>query len=294
MVVSIDSLNCFDYLIWLRTGANTARRLCLSQPSVSRNVSRVSKAFGVALSKSHGEWAIEGDTTLLNQERTVHQRYRWSRNLPLRIEAQQCSGPFFCDQLPRGWHKGNFDFLEVHTPLSHLRDRVIDAWIGSFPDIPSDDDRIFKGFHLTRYPVALVVHRGHPLLALGHAMDLEDVRRYHSMALPDKAFPRFQAALQELGLWNPPLNIQCHRDNWQEMALDKLAVGYATCFTLHLFDGDLVVLPIPIPLEVGDTLIVRREFAEHTRLVELVAYLKRKALMLAEQFAEVRIPESPS
>ena len=92
MVVSIDSLACLDYLIWLRSGSAAAGRLGLTQPTVSRNVSRVSEIFGIELVKPNGEWDLVGDTTLLNLERSVHQRYRWFHELPLRIEAQYYSG----------------------------------------------------------------------------------------------------------------------------------------------------------------------------------------------------------
>ena len=290
MVVSIDSLSCLDCLIWLRSGAAAAKRLGLTQPTVSRNVSRVSEVFGVQLVKPNGEWGLRGDTTLLNMERTVHQRYRWFRDLPLRIEAQYYSGPLFCDGLLSGWHPGNFDFLEVHTPLQHLREGVIDAWIGSYPDIPDDDDNDFACFHLTRLPTFLVVAEGHPLLALGNRITLEDVKRYPSLALPDNSFPKVQKILQELGLWSLPLNIQRCNGNWQDKTPEKLAVGYATSLTLDLFKSPQVLLPIQISLEVGDTLIVRREYADHPRLTELLEHLKCKVLELTHKFADVRIP----
>lgn len=290
MVVSIDSLSCLDCLIWLRSGTAAAERLGLTQPTVSRNVSRVSEVFGIQLVKPNGEWELLGDSTLLNMERTVHQCYRWLRDLPLRIEAQYYSGPLFCEGLMSGWCAGSFDFLEVHTPLRHLRDGVIDAWIGSYPDIPGDDDQEFACFHLTRLPTYLVVGEGHPLLAMGDSITLDDVKKYPSLALPDNAFPAVQTVLQGLGLWNLPLNLQRYNGNWQDKSSEKLAVGYATAFTLHLFQTPQVLLPIQIPLEVGDSLIVRHEYAKHPRLTELLGHLKNKALELSRKFADVRIP----
>ena len=289
MVVSIDSLACLDYLIWLRSGSAAAGRLGLTQPTVSRNVSRVSEVFGIELVKPNGEWELVGDTTLLNLERSVHQRYRWFHGLPLRIEAQYYSGPLFCDSLLSGWHVGNFDFLEVHTPLKHLREGVIDAWIGCYPDVPGDDDGDLMCFHLTRLPVHLVVARDHPLLDLGNSVALEDVKRYPSLALPDHAFPKVQEILQGLGLWNLPLNVQRYRETWQEKIPSALAVGYATSFSMHLFRTPQVVLPVQIPLEVGDTLIVRRDYVDHPRFIELRGYLKEKSLELARRFGDVRV-----
>ncbi len=77
MVVPLDELACLDLLLWLRTGANAAKRLNSSQPRVSRCVQSVSDVFGITLSKNDGEWVVEGDQTLLNLERRVQQEYRW-------------------------------------------------------------------------------------------------------------------------------------------------------------------------------------------------------------------------
>jgi hypothetical protein len=82
VVVSTKSLSCFDLLVWLRTGQEAARRLATSQPSVSRRVNEVADTFALQLSKNAGEWQIEGDATLLNLERHVHQRYRWDHGYP--------------------------------------------------------------------------------------------------------------------------------------------------------------------------------------------------------------------
>lgn len=290
MVVSIESLDCFDFLIWLRSGAAAAERLDLTQPTVSRNVQTVSKLFNITAQKTDGEWEILGDTTLLNLERQVHQKYRWALNLPLRLEAQFYSGPLFCNQLPKGWRVGNFDFLQIHTPLQHLQTGVIDAWIGCYPDVPEPNDKDFSCFDLTRLPTHLVVAPDHPLVALGDSLTLNDIKEYPFLVLPDKAFPKVQAALEDLGLWNLNVKSKRYSPNYQNKISSGLAVNYATCLTIDFFDTPQVVLPLYIPLEVGDTLIVRHEYADHPRLQELLNYLKGKALQIAERFPEVHIP----
>lgn len=262
----------------------------MTQSTVSRHVRSVTKVFGVSVQKSDGEWGISGDPSLLNLLRQVHQEYRWRRDLPLRIEAQYSSGPLFCDALPSGWRVGNFDFLEVHTPLHHLRTGVIDGWIGCYPDVPDADDQELACFDLTRLPTHLVVAADHPLLELGASVTLDHVRQYPSLALPDNAFPKVQQILQDLGLWNLPINVKRYSPEKWEGKIENLAVGYASCFTIGFSPTPLVVLPCPIPLEVGDTLIVRRRYAEHPRLLALLNYLKDKALCLFERFSEVRIP----
>ena len=164
MVVHVDELDCLDLLIWLRTGDNAALRLHISQPQLSRCVRKVSNVFEISLVKTNREWDVEGDQTLLNLERRVHQVYRWRMDVPLRIEAQYYSRPLFFDPPPEGWILGNCDYQEIHTPLQHLRNNIIDAWIGFYPDVSEVDDPDLSSFQLTRLPVHLAVRENHPLV----------------------------------------------------------------------------------------------------------------------------------
>lgn len=292
MIVSVGELDCLDLIVWLRTGENAASRLSLSQPAISRNARKASDQLGISLEKAGGEWEVLGDQTLLSLARRVHQEYRWSSDSALRIEAQYYSGALFCDPPPEGWMVGNFDYLETRTPLQHLRTGVIDAWIGCYPDVPDPDDPELSVFHLTRLPTHLVVSAGHPLLEIGREITLEDVRLYPSLALPDGAFPKVQAALQQLGLWNLPLNLHRYsHQSWEGKVESDLVIGYATAFSISLFQAPQVVLPIQIPLEVGDSLIVRRDYAKHPRLLKLLGYLRFRAAKLAQQYPEVVIPD---
>jgi len=293
LVVSVEDLDCLDLIVWLRTGENAAARLVVSQSRVSRAVQTVCDLFGLSLVKSNGEWQVIGDQALLNLERRVHQEHRWRRGLPLRIEAQYYSGPLYCHPIPEDWVAGNFDYLDIHTPLQHLRTGVIDAWIGCYPDVPEASDPEFVCFHLTRLPTHLVVNANHPLLEKGDDITLDDVRRYPSLALVDGAFPKMQALLQELGLWNLPLQLQRYcQQHWEGRVASDLVVGYATAFTMGLFDHAQVILPVQIPLTVGDSLVVRREYASHPILLRLLARSRSKAQHLAASIPDVFLPES--
>lgn len=290
VIVSVETLSCFDYLVWLRTGENAARRLGVDQATVARTARKVAATFELKLEKQGGEWQILGDRNLLDLERSSHQLYRWQMDLPLRIEAQYYSGPLFLEPLPAGWLAGNFDFLEVSTPQQHLRSGVIDAWIGCFPDIPDADDPDLACVHLTRLPTHLVVAAGHPLLRLKEAVTLDDVHHYPSLALPDGAFPKVQAALQELGLWSTPCDLRRYdQAHWEGQTADEVTVGYATSVSLGLFPTPRVILPVPIPLEVGDTLVVPRRFLAHPRSRQLLAHLKRRARELVDRHPDVRL-----
>lgn len=45
------------------------------------------KSLGLRSFKGDGEWRVDGDATLLNLEREVHQLSRWKQKSGLRIDA---------------------------------------------------------------------------------------------------------------------------------------------------------------------------------------------------------------
>ena len=290
MVVSIEELDCLDLLIWLQTGAEAASRLSSSQPRISRIVQKVSGLFGVDISKENGEWGINGDIALLNLERRGHQEYRWRMGRALRIDAQCHSGLLFCDSVPDEWIAGNFDYLENFSPLQHLCNSVIDAWIACYPDVPDEEDEDFACFHLSRLPLCLVVGEGHPLLRFGDQITFEMVKEYPSLLLPAGAYPKLQIGLQKLGLWNLPQDVR-HFPQVRSKARfpSDLIVGITTAFAIHLFSRPQVILPISIPLEVGDTLVVRREYADHPALLSLLDQLRSRVTMLRQKYPELTI-----
>lgn len=293
MVVSIEELATLDLILWLRTGDKVASVLSISQPNVSRTINKASQFFDISLSKTDGEWEVKGDQTLLNLERRVHQECRWRMERPLRIEAQYYSGHLFFDPPPGGWIPGNLDYLEIHTPLRHLRNGVIDAWIGCHPDVPEDDDPDLICFHLTRLPVHLVVGANHPLLELGDQITLEMVKEYPTLAMPDGAYPKVQKVVQDLGLWMLVQDFD-RFSQWERKSLNPsdLVVGYATAFTISFFPNPQFILPISIPLVVGDTLVVRRDYENHPRLLNLLEHLRSRVTQLVEKYPEVSIPSA--
>ena len=287
-MVSVDNLDCLDLLIWLGKGAAVKQRLNFSESKISRMARRVADAFEVSLIKRNGEWTVIGDTALLDLQRLVHQEYRWAMRRPLRIEAHYCSGRVLSGCLPESWIKGNFDPVEVQIPLRYLRNGIIDAWIGVFPDVPEEEDGDLYCFHLIRMPVHPVVATDHPLIALGDRVTLEDVKRYPSRVFPNYALPRFQAMMQELELWNPMMLKNAYNfDQWEGEMTGSEIVGYATQLTIDFFDRTHMLLPIQVPFEVGETLVVRREYAIHPRFEELVSDLKGQAVELQQRFPSI-------
>ena len=133
---SLRQLCCLDYLVWLRSGHEAAKRLHCDQSLISRNAALIVKSLGLRSFKGAGEWWVDGDATLLNLEREVHQLSRWKQKSGLRIDAIYGGAPLYFKEPVDGWVVGNFDFMNVAFPLSLLRDGVIDAWMGIYPDVP--------------------------------------------------------------------------------------------------------------------------------------------------------------
>ncbi|MFZ0407715.1 MAG: LysR substrate-binding domain-containing protein [Cyanobium sp.] len=212
--------------------------------------------------KIQSEWELIGDTSFLDLERNVHQLWRWKEQHPLRLEAQHWSGRLFCQPPPQGWITGNFDFFDYQRPLDLVRKGVIDAWVTSYPDIPDDDDAEIASIRLNRMPVYLMVSKGHPLLGLGDAMTMADIARYPSLALPEGAFPRFQAIATQCGIWNTTTKpTRFKQEEWYgPMNSDDLIVGYGSPVSFQFLAKTKMILPIRLPIEVGDALLIRREF----------------------------------
>jgi len=106
-----------------------------------------------------------------------------------------------------------------------------------------------------------------------------------------EAFPKAQGALETLNLWNRSLPGGT-RVSLQMTATsldDPLAVSPASLFTCHLLPGAWRLLPLDLGLVSGDSLIVRREFAQHPRLKALLAHLRQRATELAALHGEVSL-----
>ena len=283
VVVELDWLAALDGLIWLRTGHQVEARLRIGQSSVSRLSRRCADVFGLSLARRGSEWHLDGDTTLLNLERRVHQAVRWTNGGPLRLEAQHWSGPLLCEPAPAGWIAGCFHFHEYEKPLQLLREGVIDAWIASYPDVPAATDSTIACIGLSRMPIWLVVDQSHPLLELGEQVTFADVAAYPCMPMPDGAFPKFQAVLEACGLWNGGTAPKPIRNSSQSRQVNSedLIVGFATPLSLLLSDDSCRVLPLELPLEVGDALLVPRQYERAPQTLQLLAQLRLRLESLA-------------
>ena len=281
-MVELDWLTALDGLIWLRTGHQVEAKLGIGQSNVSRLSRKCAEIFGLSLARGGSEWNLKGDTTLLNLERRVHQAVRWSRGRPLRLEAQHWSGPLLCEPAPAGWIAGCFHFHEYERPLQLLREGVIDAWVASYPDVPAATDPTIACIGLSRMPIWLVVDQAHPLLELGEQVTFADVAAYPCMPLPDGAFPKFQAVLAACGLWDGGTEERIRNPAWfGQVNSEDLLVGFATPLSLLLSGDCCRVLPLELPLEVCDALLVPRQYERAPQTLQLLAELRSRLESLA-------------
>lgn len=281
-MVEQDCLASMDGLIWLRTGHQVATKFNQHQTTVSRNSRKCAKAFKVFLERLNSEWQVVGDLKLLNLERRVHQYVRFHNGDSLRLDAQHWSGSLLGTPPPSGWILGNLNFLEYQRPLQLIQERIIDAWISSYPDTPSNDPGLAT-IHLSKMPMLLVVNAGHPLLELGDAVTFQDVSRYPLLPLPDHGFPKFEQTLRACGLSLDPSQSdrQSHGTGAGPGPIEDLMVGFSTPLTLPLYGESCQVLPLRLPIEVGDALVVRREWTHYPQIQRLTDYLLNRLTELA-------------
>ncbi len=287
-MVERDCLACLDGLLWLRSGHKVASKFNLHQTTVSRNSRKCAKIFDITLERIAAEWQVVGDQKLLNLERRVHQYVRFQSGEPLRLEAQHWSQPLLSTPSPQGWIPGNLNFLEYQRPLQLLQEGIIDAWITSYPDTPAQDPTLVT-IHLSKMPLLLVVEANHPLAQLGDAVTFKEVSRYPLLPLPNQAFPTFEQALGSCGLSLDPSQSErpARSADAGQDPIEDLMVGFATPLTLSLYGATYQALPLRLPIDVGDALVVRKDFAAYPQIQQLAAHLRSTLRTLALTTADL-------
>ena len=286
-------LSCLDYLIWLRSGKDAALSLNCNQATVSRNANSVAEFLGLDSCKLEGEWSLSGDLSLLNAERRVHQLYRWSHGKSLRIDAVYGVGFPYFHEPPCPWVCGLSNFLNLSYPLTLLRESILDAWLGCYPDVPVDDDE-FIVVNLTRYPSYFLVDQQHPLLENKEELKLDDLQKFPVLSLPDGAFPKIQKHLKGLGFQRSNVGVVRHEvSRWEGRTEDQLTISYGTVHTIGNFHGTKVPLPLSTGLTVGDSLVVKRCFADSDYFRQLLFYLSKRAQSLSESLDDLECCSDP-
>ena len=59
--------------------------------------------------------------------------------------------------------------------------------------------------------------------------------------------------------------------------------------SLDLLGGSLVKLPLTLPLQSGDSLVLKRAFAERPQVAPLVAELRQRLQVIQQRWHEIRL-----
>ena len=141
-------------------------------------------------------------------------------------------------------------------------------------------------------PVFFVAPKGHPLAGKPD-LSYSDIAIYPSLALPEGSYPKVEESLKSIGLWNDVVRMtRYRREKWEGRSEAELTIGYGTCLSMTI-SGDgtclsmtisgegLVRLPLELPFQSGEAIVVRREFAQNPQLLLLRTLLLERLGALA-------------
>ena len=137
-MVSLELLSSLDGLLWLQSGSKVGVHFQQHQTTVSRNQKKCARVFGITLFKYKKLWDIDGDQTLLQLERKVHQVARLQGKSRLRIEVNGwLDNPHF-NPPPSGWVAGSANNLSDPHGIHCLRQHIVDACLCPLTDLPTE------------------------------------------------------------------------------------------------------------------------------------------------------------
>jgi hypothetical protein len=265
------------------------RRFGISPPKVSRLSRKCLDIFGVELQRVKGEWHILGDQSMLLLERRVHQTARWMGYRPLRLEATYWSGPLLCTPAPDKWVLGFSNIVGIQRNFQLVRERIVDACVTGLPDVPADDDEDLVSINLSSMPVFFVCSPGHPLAEVPN-LAFDDIAKFPTLGLPVGSYPRGEASLKSIGLWNEYVRMSRYqRDLWEGKSEAELTIGYGTALSMAISGGNLVRLPLDLPFSSGESIVIHREFAEHQETTFLCDLLMSRLERLSAAYPEIQL-----
>ena len=281
-MVSLEELASLDLQLWLRSGEEAANRLHCAQSTISRRNIETLRRFNISMKRSDGEWRLFGNKAFLNLERQIHQLHRLThQSQPLRLEANFWATPVLASPAPAHWMLGVGDHVGMERPLQLVRERIIDAWIGSYqPDLPDNDSELAI-IDLCNTPVYLVANKNHPL-AGKKQLTIEDLEKFPSLSIPGKIFPKTEKILKRHQLWSNPARMQRYKPSaWQGQTEDQVTLCYGTCLALEVMP-ELTILDYDLELVSGESLLVRRDLLSQPMIKELLAILKKRVQQKAK------------
>ena len=137
-MVSLELLSSLDGLLWLQSGAKVGALFQQHQTTVSRNQKKCAQVFGISLFKHKKKWSTNGDETLLQLERKVHQAARLQGKSRLRIEINVWFDSPHFNPPPSGWIVGSANNHGDPHGIQCLRQHIIDVCLCPLTNLPTE------------------------------------------------------------------------------------------------------------------------------------------------------------
>lgn len=287
-MVTQEQLEALDLLLWLGSGPRAARRLGCNQSSVSRRIQGCLDVLALKLRRVGGRHMLRGRLDYLALERHLHQRVRLDRHENLRLEATHCSSHLLHQPPLEGWILGSFDHHGVSRMHALLRDRIVDVWLSSDRfDLPAHDDPELATIPVSRWPAVLLASSTHPLAgAVGIAPS--DLDRFPVLELPEAIYPRMAQAVARLGFGASQLRLARYdRGSWNEQTADQVTLAFGSC--LSALGSGQIRIDWDSGLESGETLVLRRDLADHGAVASLLRQLLPRLAALQPRCAELSL-----
>jgi len=287
-MVTQEQLEALDLLLWFGSGSLAATRLGCNQSSVSRRIRGCLDVMALRLRRIGGRYLMRGRLDYLALERHLHQRVRLDRGRNLRLEATHCSSHLLQQPALNGWLLGRCDHQGVEQLHGLLRDRILDAWLSSDDfDLPGPDDPDLTTIHLSRWPALLLAGSNHPL-AGESGLERSDLDRFPVLELPEALYPRMAQAVAALGFGASHVRLPRYdQGSWNLQSVDQVTLSFGSC--LSSLATQQVRLDWDCGLHSGETLVLRRDIADHAAVAELVQQLQPRFVALQPHCAELSL-----
>ncbi|MGB5135399.1 MAG: hypothetical protein WBN89_09535 [Prochlorococcaceae cyanobacterium] len=127
-MVDQEHLEALDFMLWMSGSHRAALIAYANQSTVIRRANTVLSIFGGEIQRSAAGWRVRGANELLHMERSIHQRFRFRGNRPLRLHAPAWSSSALCRLSTGSWLVNpSLESQACENPLELLTERIIDA-----------------------------------------------------------------------------------------------------------------------------------------------------------------------
>jgi len=108
--------------------------------------------------------------------------------------------------------------------------------------------------------------------------------------MPRGEYPIVEKSLREIGLWNDPIRMSRYKKElWEGKAETDLTIGYSTVLSMKISGENLVRLPLNLPFNSGEAIVVRREFLRHQEIIKLSKLIQERLYKFATENSEIKL-----